>query len=85
MSETTKPYREIAPGYGLWVEPMLFTHRIVIGAIGSSFVDDAWCYHTRELAEAAADAWDPADEAEPSGWHRHPATGRRRHVPVPGS
>lgn len=79
--DESTPYRVLAPGYGLWVQPMIFTHRIVVGTIGSGFVDDAWCYHTREAAEAAADAWDPTVDPEPDGWHRHPRTGRRREVP----
>jgi hypothetical protein len=37
---------------------------------------DRWCYATRELAQKALDEWTGQDE--PSGWHRHPATGRRR-------
>ena len=73
-----EPFRVLSPGYGLWIYPMLFTHRIVVGPIGSGFVDDAWCYHTREAAEAAALAWDPEVDEEPTGWHRHPRTGRRR-------
>jgi hypothetical protein len=37
---------------------------------------DRWCYESYEKAKAALDAWD--GEGEPTGWHRHPDTGRRR-------
>lgn len=84
MDGQPEPRRVLPTGLGLWIEPMIFTHRIVVGSIGSSFVDDAWCYHTREAAEQAADAWDPAKEPEPSGWHRHPMSGRRRYKRRPG-
>lgn len=75
--EDRTPYRELQPGYGLWVVPMLFNYRICIGPIDSAQYDDAWCYQTRELAERAADEWDPKTSPEPSYWHKHPTTGRR--------
>jgi hypothetical protein len=37
---------------------------------------DLWDYDTRELALAALTTWDGT--GEPTGWVRHPATGRRR-------
>ena len=40
--------------------------------------DDRWCYKTMSDALNAATVWDPTTEAEPTGWHRHPLTGRRR-------
>lgn len=40
--------------------------------------DDVWCYEAPELALLWAQVWDGAEDTEPSGWHRHPATGRRR-------
>lgn len=41
---------------------------------------DRWCYATEELARAALDAFpvQPSADYEPSGWHRHPRTMRRR-------
>ncbi len=71
-------YRYLAPGYGLWVCPLFFTHRLIIGPVQAETVDDAWCYHDAESAIAAAEAWDPAKDSEPTGWHRHPVTDRRR-------
>lgn len=41
---------------------------------------DRWCYETEELAMEALHAFpvNPSPDYEPDGWHRHPATGRRR-------
>lgn len=61
------------------VMPLLFTHAIIVGRI-NDFVgyEDRWCFHSRDAALDALDAWD--GEGEPEGWHRHPASGRRRKV-----
>ena len=69
---------ELPDGRGIWVVPFLYTHAIIIGQQGVGYYDDRWCYATRELAIVAAVVWDPATEAEPTGWHRHPSSGRRR-------
>lgn len=37
---------------------------------------DRWCYSSYEKALEALDQWGP-DQEEPTGWHRHPGTGRR--------
>jgi hypothetical protein len=60
------------------VVPMLFTWRLIVGRVNEvlSGHDDGWCYRTPEKAVVAADAW--SGEGEPTGWHRHPASGRRR-------
>ena len=39
-------------------------------------VQDGWVYASLETALAAARAWDGHEE--PSGWLRHPKSGRRR-------
>ncbi len=39
------------------------------------FIDDTWDYETHE-AGLKAMGWD--GKGEPTGWHRHPASGRRR-------
>lgn len=63
----------------VWVVPMLFTTRVMIGEASSrATVDDMWCYHDPIRAIAAAVIWDPAVDKEPHGWHRHPPSGRRR-------
>lgn len=37
--------------------------------------NERWCYASYEKAKQALLAWD--GQGEPTGWHRHPATGRR--------
>jgi hypothetical protein len=55
----------------------LFTFAIVKGTIGNrTNYDDRWCYSELDKAFLAFVAWDGT--GEPEGWHRHPATGRRR-------
>jgi hypothetical protein len=56
---------------------LMYTTAIVTGTIGDKInVADRWCYSNPNVATAALEAWDGA--GEPQGWHRHPATGRRR-------
>jgi hypothetical protein len=72
--QSAKP---IGNGRYACVMPLAFTAAIITGRMGErDFYDDRWCYHTMEAAKAALDAWDGV--GEPAGWHRHPATGRRR-------
>lgn len=40
--------------------------------------DGRWCYSSYEKAKAALDAWSGAEGTEPSNWHRHVQSGRRR-------
>lgn len=62
------------------LHPYMFTTGLLIGRLTlASWYTDRWCYATREDALAAALAWTGEYPAtEPGGWHRHPATGRRR-------
>ena len=65
-------------GVCIFVAPMIFNDRIMIGKIGDTMnVLDAWCYD-KGLAVPAAEAWDPATQPEPDGWKKHPFTGRYR-------
>jgi hypothetical protein len=71
-----------------WVDvtAFLFTTAIVFTPKGDPTVYvDRWCYRDLEAAAAAARGWDTAAAwtgrpggPEPTGWHRHPGTGRRR-------
>lgn len=70
--------REIGFGIGMWVVPMIFTYRIIMGEIGDMGYSDAWEYHDAASAIAAAKAWDAIRELEPEGWHRHIPSNRRR-------
>jgi hypothetical protein len=59
------------------ITPFLFTHAIVKGKINDFWgYDDRWCYHSYNSAKEALDKW--SFDGEPEGWHRHPASGRRR-------
>jgi hypothetical protein len=40
--------------------------------------EDVWQYTKAAFAMHSAATWDPAQNAEPFGWYRHPPTGRRR-------
>jgi hypothetical protein len=58
------------------VKPFAYTHAIIIGEIGDySGYLDRWCYKTYDRAKAALAAWN--GRGEPTGWHRHPRSGRR--------
>lgn len=73
-------YGDIRPlndGRYVAIRQFLFTHAIIVGQIGDRCgVDDRWCYHSYAAAKTALCAWDGT--GEPLGWHRHPASGRRR-------
>lgn len=57
----------------------IFTCAIIKGNINDEFsFEDRWCYHSYRDAKEALDKWDGT--GEPTGWHRHPKTGRRREV-----
>jgi hypothetical protein len=72
------PFRDLGDGRGLWVYRMIYTYKLVIGTIGAPCYDSDWCYKDRASAMAAFNHWNPATEPEPSGWVRHPPSGRRR-------
>lgn len=56
--------------------PLMYTFAI-ISECNMYGYGNRWCYHNYADAKAAFDAWDGKDGTEPTGWHRHPATGRR--------
>jgi hypothetical protein len=73
-------YRDPKPiGDGRWyacIIPKMYTHAIATGEIGDEVgIHDTWCYHSYADAKFALDAWD--GRGEPTGWHRHPPSGRR--------
>lgn len=71
-------YRDLRDGRGIWVIPQLYTFKLVIGPIGSCGYDDGWCYKDLPSVVEAFSEWNPAEDAEPTGWVRHPMSGRRR-------
>ena len=62
------------------IHRFIFTWGIIVGDL----FDDCgysgrWCFDTFPAAAVALAAWrDSGFIGEPSGWHRHPDTGRRR-------
>lgn len=68
--------RDLGDGRYACICQFAFTHAILTGRIGDTMsYDDRWCYKGYAKAKAALDAWD--GKGEPTGWHRHPDTGRR--------
>lgn len=71
--------RSLGDGRYSAIMPLLFTHAIIVGRIGDRVgYSDRWCYGGLSKARTAHNAWD--GQGEPDGWHRHPATGRRREI-----
>lgn len=70
--------KELPDGRTIDVTPMLLGNgRISVGRdVDSRGYDDQWCYDSVPLAMIAAALWDGT--GEPTGWKRHPGTGRRR-------
>jgi hypothetical protein len=74
VSDTT-----ITHGRFVTIHPFMFTQAIIIGFVGGFGYEDRWCYSTYDKARSALREWKSRDfMGEPEGWHRHPATGRRR-------
>lgn len=68
-------------GWTIMVTQFMFTSGLLIqrGPVSlANWYTDRWCYTGPGSAFAAAEAWDPDTQDEPRGWHRHPASGRRR-------
>jgi hypothetical protein len=58
------------------INRFMFTWAILSGMNEYGY-EDRWCYSNYAKAKAAFDAWDGLDGTEPTGWHRHPGSGRR--------
>jgi hypothetical protein len=55
---------------------LIFTTAIIVGKVGDlNGYQDRWCYRDESAALAALNNWNGV--GEPTGWHRHPASGRR--------
>lgn len=56
---------------------LMFTVAIVSGVSPTGY-NNRWCYHNRFDAQDALEEWaENPDQIEPTGWHRHPPSGRR--------
>lgn len=67
--------------YYVAISPFIFTHAIVIGLSGdySGYINNRWCYESFADALKALNEWESKGfKGEPTGWHRHPGSGRRR-------
>jgi hypothetical protein len=70
--------RELPDGRVAWIHRLMFTHALLVAHLPCESYEDRWCYQHREDAIRALQEWNPETEAEPTGWHRHPPSGRRR-------
>jgi len=73
--------RDLGDGSYVMIRQLLFHWMMIRG----DFEDligywDRWCYADEAGARAALDGFpeNPPNDYEPTGWHRHPPTGRRR-------
>jgi hypothetical protein len=57
--------------------PFIYTWAILLGRDEECY-DQRWCYESAFDALRAFEAWDGEQGTEPSGWHRHIPSGRRR-------
>lgn len=57
------------------VQKLLYHYTLHVGIDDFGYAD-RYCYTTRARAEKHLREWD--GNGDPEGWHRHPATGRRR-------
>lgn len=71
-------WRVLDDGRILAVGPMLFGNGRLFVDVHADGYEDCYCYDGLARAIASMADFDPATEAEPSGWKRHPMTGRRR-------
>jgi len=61
------------------VEPLIWGQsRLCVGDAGKASYRDVWDYQSPIRAVQAAMIWDPFEDKEPEGWHRHVGSGRRR-------
>lgn len=70
-------YRAFPSGRDACIARFAFTVAILADMLPEGY-GERWCYANITQARAALAEWDGADDTEPQGWHRHPATGRRR-------
>jgi hypothetical protein len=75
--------RLLADGRLIDVTPLTFGRaRLHIGPADDDAYTNEWCYDDPLTALVSAAIWE--GEGEPSGWSRHPKSGRRRPGGDPG-
>lgn len=94
LVEATPPVVHITPkmliewGYVAWrylddgevmgIMPMTFGKGRVCSGLSTSGYEDCWCFPSIEDALIGMNGYNPETDDEPTGWHRHPMSGRRR-------
>lgn len=71
-------FRNLGDGRGLWLRRQIYNWQLAIGPILSREYDDQWEYLDGLVAIHAMAEWNPLLTKEPTGWVRHPPSGRRR-------
>jgi hypothetical protein len=71
-------WRQFETGEWAAVMPMTFGKGRICFDLSPSGYEDMWCFESLGAAVDALQAWDLAHDTEPSGWFRHPLSGRRR-------
>lgn len=80
----TSAVRVLPDGRIVWIQPFAYTSAIMCMRPGQDLFEDRWCFHSTTAALTALWAWSTALEPEPTGWHRHLPSGRRRPDGDPG-
>jgi len=71
-------YVRFSGGRDACITKFMFTYA-VLADITEWGYGDRWCFESYAKARAALEEWKQRDgEGEPSLWHRHPSSGRRR-------
>jgi hypothetical protein len=71
-------WRCLHDGTVLAVGPMSISNGRLFWNVHQDGYEDFYCYDSVDLAVMALMVFDPTIQSEPSGWHRHFSTGRRR-------
>lgn len=71
-------YTRFSGGRDAAIAKFAFTYAIISDVTEWGY-GDRWCFETYAKARESLDEWKSRDgEGEPSLWHRHPSSGRRR-------
>ena len=73
--------KDLKDGTYVMAKRLMFHWTVIQGDLDDQFgYFDRWCFADEELAQAAVDNWPTNPDAgyDPTGWHRHPNSGRRR-------
>jgi hypothetical protein len=71
-------WRTLPDGSIMAVGPMSLSNGRLYVDVHHGGYENCYCYDSLELATAALHAFNPETDEEPTGWKRHPYSGRRR-------